>query len=255
MWVGLARSPATALAVVACRLPSGAAFAGLTAAWLHGLDVSPCAPIEVVVPRDSGVSAVAGALVRRAWLGPDDVVERRGLPTTPVLRTLADIGRQRPLVEAVVVADMVLRMKLVSVPDLNDYIAAHPGTAGIVQLRRVVELAEPDSESPMETRLRLLLVLAGLPRPRVQVTLRDDQRRFLGRPDLYYDAQRLGLEYDGGTHRISLTDDNRRQNRLVSAGFRLLRFTRPDVMGTPDAVVKQVRDALGLTPGRPTSRG
>src|SRR5438067_13649072 len=64
----------------------------------------------------------------------------------------------------------------------------------------------------METRLRMLLVLAGLPRPAAQVSLQDARGRFLGRPDLYCPGARLGIEYDGATHRESLAADNRRQN-------------------------------------------
>jgi len=90
----------------------------------------------------------------------------------------------------------------------------------------------------------MLLVLGGLPRPEVQVSLNDEHRRFLGRADLYYPAQRLVLEYDGGTHRTSLTEDNRRQNLLINAGLRILRFTFADVNGTPESVVNQVRAAL-----------
>ena len=93
-------------------------------------------------------------------------------------------------------------------------------------------------------RLRLLLVLAGLPPPQVQVPLYDADERFVGRPDLYYPTRRVGLEYHGGTHRDSLVADNRRQNRLLNAGFRLLRFTAADVYNTPDSVVAQVRAAL-----------
>jgi very-short-patch-repair endonuclease len=96
----------------------------------------------------------------------------------------------------------------------------------------------------METRLRLTLVLAGLPRPEAQVPLEDSRGRFLGRPDLYYPTERLGLEYDGGTHRTSMAEDNRRQNRLLVAGYRLLRFTAADVLRTPDLVVAQVQAAL-----------
>ena len=99
----------------------------------------------------------------------------------------------------------------------------------------------------METRLRMLLVLAGLPRPQAQVPLYDHRGRLLRRPDLYYPEQRVGLEYDGGIHRDSLVEDNRRQNRLLSAGFRLLRFTAADVYNTPDAVVAQVDAALKRT--------
>jgi very-short-patch-repair endonuclease len=52
---------------------------------------------------------------------------------------------------------------------------------------------------------------------------------------------RLALEYDGGTHRSTLAEDNRRQNRLVDAGIRLLRFTSGDIFNTPDSVVALVR--------------
>jgi len=38
--------------------------------------------------------------------------------------------------------------------------------------------------------------------------------------------------------------DNRRQNQLLAAGYRLLRFTAGDVFDRPEAVVDQVRAAL-----------
>ena len=90
----------------------------------------------------------------------------------------------------------------------------------------------------------MVLVLGGLPRPMAQVSIHDRWGRFVGRPDLYYEQYRLGIEYDGGLHRDALTEDNRRQNRLLNAGVRLLRFTGADVLGQPDSVVKQVREML-----------
>jgi very-short-patch-repair endonuclease len=102
---------------------------------------------------------------------------------------------------------------------------------------------EPKAESQMETRLRMRLVLARLPRPEAQVPIYDG-RRFLGRPDLYYRNARLGLEYDGATHKSSVAEDDRRQNLLIGAGVRLLRFTAPDIYNSPDVVVGQVRSAL-----------
>ena len=101
-------------------------------------------------------------------------------------------------------------------------------------------LADARSESPMETRLRLLLVLSGLPVPNVQQSLPEA----LARPDLYYPQQRLVIEYDGATHRASLAADNRRQNRLVEEGFRILRFTAGDILHRPASVVGQVQRAL-----------
>ncbi len=90
----------------------------------------------------------------------------------------------------------------------------------------------------------MLLVLSGLPTPNVQVSLHDSAGLFVGRPDLYYPDARLTIEYDGGTHRSSLVADNRRQNRMLEAAYRLLRFTASDVLQTPAAVAAQVERAL-----------
>jgi very-short-patch-repair endonuclease len=243
-WVGLKESPLLALSAVARRLPAGAAFSGLTAAWLHGLDLPPCNPIEVTIPEPNGSSRLAGASVCRTALAREEIVRRRALPATSALRTVVDLGGRDPVTEGVVAADMFLHARLISVDELREYVDEHPGAKGIARLRRVVGLAEPKAESAMETRLRMLLVLARLPPPEVQVSVHDDQGRFLGRPDLLYSRQRLAIEYDGGTHRDRMVDDNRRQNGLVGAGLRLLRFTAADVYGTPDLVAMQVRHGL-----------
>jgi very-short-patch-repair endonuclease len=245
-WVGLKESPQVLLTAVARRLPTSAAFSGWTAAWLHGLDVAPCDPIEVTIPEPIGSGRRAGAAVVRAALGAEEILLRRRLPTTSPLRTAVDLGSRNPLTEGVVAADLFLHAGLVSMVELRNYVADHPGAKGIARLRRVVERAEPQAESPMETRLRMLLVLARLPRPEVQVSIHDDEGRFLGRPDLLYRRQLLAIEYDGGNHRDRMVDDNRRQNGLVGAGYRLLRFTSADVYGTPDSVAMQVRHSLGV---------
>ena len=52
----------------------------------------------------------------------------------------------------------------------------------------------------MESRLRLLLVLAGLPRPESQYPVLDDRRRRAVWLALAYPAQRIGIEYEGLGH-------------------------------------------------------
>lgn len=47
--------------------------------------------------------------------------------------------------------------------------------------RQVADLAEPGTESPMESRLRMVLVESGLPRPEVQVSIHDPFGTFVGR--------------------------------------------------------------------------
>src|SRR5690348_14900369 len=53
---GLAQDPLHKIEATRRRLPAGAAFSGLTAAWLHGLNLSRGDPIEVTVPPGAGVS-------------------------------------------------------------------------------------------------------------------------------------------------------------------------------------------------------
>jgi very-short-patch-repair endonuclease len=189
-------------------------------------------------------SRLAGIALRRSTTSAREIVMRRGQRATSPVRTLADLGRRLPVLEAVAALDMALHGRLVELADLRSWAGAHPGYPGLAHLRRAIELAEPATESVMETRLRLLLVLARLPRPHAQITLYDEFGDFLARPDFYYPHHRLALEYDGSTHRENLTGDNRRQNRLVDAGYRLLRFTAADVLSAPDSVVALVRRAL-----------
>ena len=103
----------------------------------------------------------------------------------------------------------------------------------------------------MESRLRALLVIAGLPRPCVQQSVFDSGGAFLARPDLLYPLERLVLEYDGATHRDSIAADSSRQNRLVDAGYRILRFSAGDILHRPASTVGQVERALRYSIGSP----
>ena len=245
----------TRLIAAKLRLPYAAVFTGPTAAWLHGLDFAPCSPIEAAVPRPSNTSKLVGVVVRRCTIPVAETSIRRGLRVTSPVRTVADLACRLPLTDAVALLDAALHGRVVKSGWLGDWAAAHTGYRGVRRLRRALELADPAAESVMETRLRLLLVLAGLPRPKSQVSLRDDFGVFLARPDLFYPDARLAIEYDGATHRESFTADNRRQNRLIDAGYRLLRFTAGDVLDAPAALVSMVRRTLASPTLPAHSRG
>lgn len=145
----------------------------------------------------------------------------RGLPATSLRDTFAELRRRLPAGELLVLADEALRL-------------------GLGRFDDRAELAE----SPMETRLRWLLLESGLPCPEVQTDFYDDAGQFLGRADLYYPATHLVIEFDGANHRDRLVSDDRRQNSIVSAGYRVLRFTAADVLGRPATVAALVASAL-----------
>jgi len=105
----LDKTPQLKLEAASRRLPRGAAFSGFTAAWLHGLDVEPCDPIEVTVPSPARISTRAGILVHRRAMDRDEVVRTRGLPATSMVRTIRDLCMRLSLTEAVAIADMALQ--------------------------------------------------------------------------------------------------------------------------------------------------
>ena len=239
-WKGLTPDARLLLRAAMQRLPAEYAFSGRTAGWILGLDMPPCDPIEVSVPREASVRARTGLKLRRTEMSPDDVVIVGEFRATSALRTVRDLGSQRDLVEAVVAIDMAVRSALIALPELLSHVATHSGQKGIRRLRRATALADPRSESPMETRLRVELIKGRLPHPAVQVDLCDGSGAFLARADLYYTDRKLVIEYDGENHTRRLADDVRRQNALLNAGYHVLRFTAADLR-TPRSLVAQVR--------------
>jgi hypothetical protein len=168
------------------------------------------------------------------------------VPVTTALRTAFDLARHLDLTDAVAAVDAMLTRRWITITKLAEYAAKRPGWSGAPRVRRVLELSLPGAESPMESRVRLLLVLAGLPIPVPQYKIRDSAGRLLARLDLAYPELRLAIEYDGDHHRErdQFRRDLARLNRLRLLGWTVLQFTADDVLRHPERVVNQVRAAI-----------
>jgi hypothetical protein len=229
-------------------LPTEAVVSGASAAWIWGVDLRRTQddPLEVTVPRGRAQRAWPGLVVRRALLPEEDVVRFGRVRVTHPLRTAFDLARRPPLVDGVAAVDALCHRRMPRLEELRPYVAEHRRWRGVRLAERVVDLARPGAESPMETRQRLLLVLGGLPEPLVQYEVRDRDGVLIGRLDLAYPERKLGIEFDGLGHLDprQWRADLRRQNALLRAGWRLLRFSASDVYRRPDAVLAQVRAAL-----------
>ena len=114
---------------------------------------------------------------------------------------------------------------------------------GIVALRDAVERIRPGSWSRLETWVRLILVDAGLPEPVLNYDAYDDFGRFLGCVDLAYPDLKIAIEYEGEHHWRSAEQFRRdidRLDRLVEAGWRIVRVANAHVFTMPDEVVRRV---------------
>jgi hypothetical protein len=133
-------------------------------------------PVTVHVGSSARIRARSGLRTDRAVLGDDDVRTVDGMRVSSPGTTAWQLARRGPLEDAVVAVDALLRAGVIDVAGVAERVARSGSLRGVRQARRVLALADPGTASSPETRLRLVWMLdAGLPRPRCNVTVVDDQ--------------------------------------------------------------------------------
>jgi very-short-patch-repair endonuclease len=183
------------------------------------------------------------------------VVNRAGINVTSPVRTCWDLARWRDVVEAVVVIDALLASRLTDVPTLREYALSRAGRRGWRSLLRAVDLADAGAESPQESRTRVRLVLAGVPRPETQWVVAD-QGRFVARLDLAWPQFKVAVEYDGLWHDDleQFHRDRRRLNRLLGGDWLVLHVTGKRLREDFDGFLAEVRAALRARSRSPWAR-
>ncbi|HYN96370.1 MAG TPA: hypothetical protein VES42_21220 [Pilimelia sp.] len=243
----LDRDHGLACRAVALRLPAGAAFAGPSAAYLHGVDhaAAPHDDVHVVVPPPARVSARKGAVIHAGPLRPGDVTARGGLPVTAPARTAWDVAGWLELAAAVAVIDGMLGCGALTADALSAQLAARRGDRGWRRAATAAELADGRSRSSAESRLRVRLVLAGLPRPVPRHPVPGPG----GRPllvGLAWPEFRVAVDHDGRRRgaREQPHHDRRRLGQLRSAGWLVLSGTAERLRRDFAGFVREVRAAL-----------
>jgi hypothetical protein len=239
----LARSMAVLLTA-----PDGAVVSHLSAAALWDIAIPlrlEETRIHLTVATGSAVRGRRDRVIHRVPLGTDDVTVREGLPVTTPARTWRDLAGVLEPPALLAVTDQLLNGRC-SRADLTHQLAGRPTGRGSARAREVLPVGNPCAESPMESVLRWLIFAAGLPAPVLQYVVRDAGGLVLGRADLAWPERKVLVEFDGDVHRERdvFVNDLRRQNRLVAAGWTVLRFTSADVLGRPDEVITEIRRAL-----------
>lgn len=227
----------------AAWLSTGATLAGLSAAavlgtkWLDGN-----APAEIV---RSDRHRQRGIVVRSYQLGEDEVRAFRGMRVTTPARTAFDIGCDVPTAKAIPILDALHNATGIKPADVAALADRHPGTRGIRRLRAALELVDGGAESPQETRVRLLLVGAGLPRPETQIEFRGLHRRRI-RVDMGWREWQVAVEYDGIQHwddPYQRAWDIERIALLEAAGWIVIRVSAA-MLSRPQVLVERVRAKL-----------
>ena len=240
-------------------MPTGHYFSHVTAAQLLGmplpryatpdarLHVSAVAPDRA--PQGAGVAGHTASSRPVLWLVG-------GLTVQNPVSAWCDLAPLVGVDDLIALGDHLLGVMdpPFTVDDLGHAVGERAGQRGILRLRAALQWVRPRVESRQETRLRLLIVRAGLPEPETNVylPLRYQSRRVRG--DLVYLRYRVLVEYDGAQHR---TDDNQfardvdRLDGVMAEDWRVIRVLKE----TPDAeVISRLDQALRSRGWRPGVR-
>ncbi len=222
-----------------------------TAAALWGVPGFPADHrIDILRPAD-GSNARKGAVVHRSTLIPEEhVTVHRGIPVTTPARTLMDLSAgigARRLQTAVA---ETIRRGLCTDTGLRVVLArlGGRGRPGTRRLRSVLDARDPalPTLSELEALARAVLVGAGVPEPTWQADISDEQG-WIGRVDGLYAAARIVIELDSHEWHSQQTDvleDARRDQRLIGAGFVVLRVRWSDLIHRPEAVIAHLQILL-----------
>ena len=234
--------PTWAQAVMAAVLSTNGVASHRTAARLWGFGDHD--HVEVAVPVARRGTACAGVVVHRSSdLERRFVTVRRGIPVTNPMRTLVDLGAvlERQHVSDALEQAVIARVcGVVAIERSLDRLARR-GRRGAGVLRAVLDeraLGQSRPDGLLEARFARLVREHGLPEPVLHFRV---GRWVL---DFAYPAIKLAIEVDGfavhGTPR-AFQHDLDRQNRLVTAGWTVLRFTWLDVVLRPERVAALIR--------------
>lgn len=190
---------------------------------------------------------------------PDaEAVVVRGVRVSVLTDLFVELAEELALVELVVAGDWMVRRHGVRPKDLKRAARQAPGRSGALA-RKAARFVRPRVDSPMESRLRMLIVLAGIPEPVVNASVHDVDGVAVRRFDLSWPEVRVIVEYDGRHHveRVEQWEaDLDRREEIDDEGWRILVVVASGVYKTPGVTVERIfrllraRGLAGL-PDRP----
>jgi Protein of unknown function (DUF559) len=219
-------------------------LAGLSAAAVLGTKwLDPTSDAQIV--RENRHSC-PGIAVRSYHLQARETCLVSGMRITTPERTAFDIGRSMPRQRAVPILDALANATNLKLPDVSSLAEDKPRARGIRQLSATLELVDAGAESPQESRVRLLLVGAGLPAPETQIQFRDEFGHVFIRVDMGWREWKVAVEYDGVQHwadRYQRSWDIDRIAMLEAMGWTVVRVSA-EMLSRPHVVIERVQNKL-----------
>jgi hypothetical protein len=204
---------------------------------------------------------------RSTTLTAADITTVNNIPVTTITRTLfdlADVLQRRPLERAFDQAEIIDGLDLNAINDQLDRNPTRPAAKRVKALLEEHYIGSTPTASELEEAFVVLSRAVGLPKPEVNgwIVLDDGESPIKG--DFVWRAQKIVAETDGEqTHgtRQAFEADRRRDQRLMAAGWRVIRTTWRQVKRRPEELERLLRQlvgqgspAAGAAPARRTPR-
>lgn len=207
----------------------GGIVTGVAASALHGAEwVDDDVTIELLWDY---LRSPRGITVRHERIDDDEIICVAGLPVTTPARTAFDLGRFLPRTKAIERLDALMRACPFSTEDVLMLAKRYRGARGVARLKAALPLVDGGAASPAETRLRLLYIDAGLPRPTTQITIVDEWGRLVRTVDMGWEDFNVASEYDGGQHqsdRAQYIKDLKVLPKLRQLGWDVMQVIKED---------------------------
>jgi very-short-patch-repair endonuclease len=222
-------------ACLSIRDPVAASHLTAASMWrLSGADppTVPATLVHVSTPEERRIRGRPGVRVHRTrHYDSHDLTTLDGVPVTTLARTLVDMASHLNRAALAVVIDDALCRRLVKLVDLRRTAArvGVPGTRGAGVLKEELRWWEdhPELDSVAEAAMLRMLTSRSIPPPVPQFVVRH-RGQAIARVDFAWPEQRVALEVDGfrfHTRPAAFGADRARQNRLIDAGWIVLRTT------------------------------
>jgi hypothetical protein len=225
--------------------PPGAFASHISAARVYGLPVPTHSFEHVTVLRQEDRRKRPEIRAHVAGSAPN-VLRHRGVPVSHPFQMFVELSSLLTLVELVVVGDALVKLFDVRADALVQWCRDSTDRHAADALRAALYV-RAEVDSPMETRVRMLIVLGGLPEPKVNHKILDEQGRVRRRLDLSYPWLKLVIEYDGRQHIERIENWGGavvRREEFDDDGWKTLIVTANDVYKTPGATLIRVRRNL-----------
>jgi very-short-patch-repair endonuclease len=186
-----------------------------------------------------------GVRVHRVAIDRASITRHRGLWVTTPAETVLDCAGWLPLARARTLADRALQQGWCDLEKVRQRLEDSPGRWGNRQIRRLSRHLGDQADAESERKLHRLLRSAGLTGWVPQLPFVAGGRRFA--IDVAFPELRLAIEIDGYAYHSSddrFQRDRTKQNALIAAGWRVLRFTWADLDERPRYVIAQILQLL-----------